>query len=914
MRVVCVALLAVAGNAENMNGRYMVASGDRFDVPFNDDYASKGHEYFDVWAPEMATHYGEVFWTNQGNQPLPQEIVERFKGKVMAITGYEQDQVMVTPTGKPGLNPEKDVSVPINWAYNHHYMAWMTGEHSEMKMVDADINDVSAHGSPMKMVAIEQDTAAFRADTRIPTSQMFSEGNGGESRKSFHGYPDGFAQLIESPDKWHITPMQIDTRNRDCGVTPESVNNCTPSNFGFIPGIEPKQARYGRKAEKGTNYSGVLECPCNSRYGGDPWFYPDAQTKLLEHNYMAVSNGNCGPGKIVHTEKTCFEVAPTIGIHAKHFLNKTVADPKLPPACSVVAEKDGTATVYFNTAGNGTCKSSTKKSGEVTTEVGVTFGLALQGLPASSTFLHLGKGKYCQNNHIGLIKAFAPKTSSVADETAAMKACEQYCSTDEKCWGCSVDCVPARSANAATGGCGTGKQGNWNAITSCGQFMHWQGLLDGDVSEKRMGGNATITLSGPSDVWFGIGINASNMADSPYTFVCNSSGVIEQKIGTCGSEAEHCAGDLLKSSVTVVSNTVKNRVRTIVLTRPFQGITDKHYSFDLVTDSSINVITAVGNSQVFAYHKAHAAGTVAVVALGDSTCVCDLGSTGKLCETNGTKCGSFTKNCVGPPAGSLKEQDNPTCSSRTYAGGLRCCGHKRIMLDADQEIRPELLRYHMKWRFWFQEYKPANKTMTKDGSALVTSKPSHYNLPRIYYQTEANAGEYDIQPAFRKPGEQIVGYPGWPLNTPTPGTTCTGTCPDGPDCECVHTIHYKWTVSNIRLIYAGGHCHAPACKSIELYRNDTGELLCRQLPYYGKGNVTHDKYDESGYLSLPPCLWGDEKGLDAPVWLPKNTPLLSIKKNFNTHRGHYGEMASWQMRGVNFPADGTLAESSGLFI
>ena len=27
-------------------------------------------------------------------------------------------------------------------------------------------------------------------------------------------------------------------------------------------------------------------------------------------------------------------------------------------------------------------------------------------------------------------------------------------------------------------------------------------------------------------------------------------------------------------------------------------------------------------------------------------------------------------------------------------------------------------------------------------------------------------------------------------------------------------------------------------------------------------------------------------------------PLLSIKKNRNTHVGHYGEMASWQMRGL----------------
>ena len=23
----------------------------------------------------------------------------------------------------------------------------------------------------------------------------------------------------------------------------------------------------------------------------------------------------------------------------------------------------------------------------------------------------------------------------------------------------------------------------------------------------------------------------------------------------------------------------------------------------------------------------------------------------------------------------------------------------------------------------------------------------------------------------------------WPVGTPTPGTTCTGSCPDGPDCE-----------------------------------------------------------------------------------------------------------------------------------
>lgn len=63
-----------------MNGRYLVASGGSQGVPFNDDYSSKGHEYFDVYSPELATHYGEVFWTDMGNNPIPKEIIERFKG------------------------------------------------------------------------------------------------------------------------------------------------------------------------------------------------------------------------------------------------------------------------------------------------------------------------------------------------------------------------------------------------------------------------------------------------------------------------------------------------------------------------------------------------------------------------------------------------------------------------------------------------------------------------------------------------------------------------------------------------------------------------------------------------------------------------------------------------------------------
>jgi len=303
--------------------------------------------------------------------------------------------------------------------------------------------------------------------------------------------------------------------------------------------------------------------------------------------------------------------------------------------------------------------------------------------------------------------------------------------------------------------------------------------------------------------------------------------------------------------------------------------------------------------------------------------VCNLGGSAELCETDGAGCNSFTKNCVAEKAsrtddsGSLLALQNPTCNSRQYSGGLMCCSHGRILLDADQiSAATDLLRYHMKLRFWFEEF-VANGSATSAPHARAGTSPSHNDLggkPYYYQQTEADASEYDVPPAFRaNEAEQIVGYPDWPVGKPTPGTTCTGDCPSGASCDCVHSISYNWTYSNARLIYANGHCHAPSCFGIWLFRNDVGhemELLCHQAPVWGQGNVTEgvavvnrtdsDKFDEAAYITLPPCLWGDDAGLKPSVLLPPNTPMVSIKKNHNTRMGHFGEMASWQMRGVDY--------------
>ena len=65
-----------------------------------------------MYAGPISTRYGEVFWRGLPPAPVPAEIQKRFDGKVIAITGYEQDQVI-----RHDMNDSsKDQSVPIYWA------------------------------------------------------------------------------------------------------------------------------------------------------------------------------------------------------------------------------------------------------------------------------------------------------------------------------------------------------------------------------------------------------------------------------------------------------------------------------------------------------------------------------------------------------------------------------------------------------------------------------------------------------------------------------------------------------------------------------------------------------------------------------------------------------------------------------
>ena len=94
----------------NMNGEYTIANGvPGVAKPFPTESAAYegGVEYFDVYSPLIETRYSQVYWTMMEPVKLPADIVARFDGKTMAITGHEADQVFKGEDGKP------DVSVPI---------------------------------------------------------------------------------------------------------------------------------------------------------------------------------------------------------------------------------------------------------------------------------------------------------------------------------------------------------------------------------------------------------------------------------------------------------------------------------------------------------------------------------------------------------------------------------------------------------------------------------------------------------------------------------------------------------------------------------------------------------------------------------------------------------------------------------
>ena len=278
--------------------------------------------------------------------------------------------------------------------------------------------------------------------------------------------------------------------------------------------------------------------------------------------------------------------------------------------------------------------------------------------------------------------------------------------------------------------------------TNCGEGSdHWTGSSNSatiDVSVfvdlKQLPSNngiAKITVTGPSSVWFGVAFGAKTftMSDEPYTIIADGNGnVYERKLGN------HDGGTKLSPSINILSNRVVDGKRSVLITRSFKGKSNDYYTFDPSSESTISILSASGEGPNFSYHgpKTRGGSSIQLIASGSYSCICNSGIKGSI---NGIP---FNRVCRPEPFGDLVRQQNPTCSVQSYQGGLFCCHHQNVLLDADQEQPDDVFSYHMKFRFYFQPYQDSN---------LPDKPPSHNNLIRLYYQTEAYAGEYDIPQA-----------------------------------------------------------------------------------------------------------------------------------------------------------------------
>jgi hypothetical protein len=778
----------VVKNYTNMNGFYNLSDTAHSDTSkFPENYHSYpgAPDYFEIYSPTISSLYSQVFWTRLPSVDLPIDIVERFKGKTMAVVGFEMDQVRRTKEG--------DVSVPINVAYNHHFESTMIGGGARFEKIEVENehdprlpDSITGHRRPNMSEAwiVVTDEDDMIAANGIPTSVGFGAANGGEYRKSFHGYAPGQAQLIYSPKQMSITPMQIDTWNRD---------KMNIEGGPFVPGPVPRTSLAPLSGPDAL-YSGLLECPVTTRL----------RKNIQGGSYEIKVQDNCQT--IIESPSECFAAAPKIDLPEGTNLTYSIADmPGFPSGCIAMVDS-------FN-GGNAS--------------VSVVYNKATAN--ASAT--------------------------------------------------CGASSPPMMVSEGST-----------DSLTTL------------KVKIDTPNDLVTISMTGPADVWFGVGFGATQMKNSPWAIIVEPSSGASSADATVSERklADNDPGQALKDSITVVSHTIdpSANTRTIVATRRLKGISPNYYTFNAVNDVSLNFINAVGSGPILAYHKDKTASSIEILPLGsqgDNFCICPSKpvpfgqgvGTFEYVET-GTKVGCCN-TCSDEPRSDMIKMQNPTCDLRTYAGGQLSCHHMWSLLDADQDIpwSDQPLNYSLKFRFWIQEYNetggsaaawPNADDKVVDGVSTDLSAPSHLSVRRTTWGI-ASPVEYDVP----KCDNQTLG------------------CSQTADGNWVHTIQGQWkpSPSNINIVAMHFHCHAPTCLSVALYNNKTGELICEEKPIYGgTGKIEGAGFDEPGYIAQPPCLFGDAAfGLDPPPNM--EDVVLHAVKTSNATYGHHGEMAWLQMMYVN---------------
>ena len=184
------------------------------------------------------------------------------------------------------------------------------------------------------------DQAQFVAEQVAPTphssNQFFSSANGGEYRKTYHGFAPGYALVVDSPTSFQVTPMQIDSWNRE----KMDISKDGPKPVKFVPGPLPRASL----APKDAAHSGLLECPMTTRL-----------TKVVDNSeYISRGEGNCiDVGDSIVTYQECYQAAAmTLSSNTTRkysFVNASGHDAHKPSGCTAtITGSSSLMKVYFN--------------------------------------------------------------------------------------------------------------------------------------------------------------------------------------------------------------------------------------------------------------------------------------------------------------------------------------------------------------------------------------------------------------------------------------------------------------------------------------------------------------------------------------------------------------------------------------
>lgn len=810
-------LWGMTAAAGNMNGDYHFAN----QLP-GTNATHRSQDYFDVYV-DLESVYGEVNW-GQHNTPLDPAFVAKYDGKMINIVGMEFD---IVRKGADGA----EVSIPSWEQYNHHYNNMVMGKGATLVKTGAPSVAADLHGT-QHLPGYHVVSAATGAAAPAYSNQFLPMGNGAESRKSFHFFPPGYGALVESPNAHQVSPMIIDTANRD------GTHGSPSTRHGVVP--------TSSNVQPDAMYSGLMECPCT-----DKW----------EKHVTSVatkSEGTCAVP--VASAEQCFEAAAELGL-SPVAANRTESSAASPQGCHVTGVPGG-YDVVFNTAASavpcGATAGWARMTGTTESLVDITVDLRPDPLaPAASI---VGEWSYVPGSSPQLHYTYDAVVTQAADGTYAAR-----------CVCTSPTCSPWSTISGGRVANGTLSlfAGAPGAISADGNTITFaNGPPGATVWRRAVDGNATITLSGPGGVWFGAGFGAADhsggaggsqgltMVGTPWAIVVSGSGVEERKLGN------HEPGTVLAPTVAVVSDTEAGGRRTVVLARRMRA-----GAFNFGAQAAFGVIDAVGASPALAHHKQEASATMYLVDVDAPTCVCKDGSgQGTLVgrEWGAQRCHPRPwSQLFDDPKWADNDRVNPTCLLKSYRGGLRCCTGGTVLLDRNQTVPQTKDNFQLKYRYYFEEVAGA--------SAVVDTFFT-------YWWTEYNNNEHDV-PACRA-GEECT-------------YQMTSNFTAGDMMAQTGALH---GAKGIELIHVHGHCHIGCQSMELWIMDDPAHprLLCKTKVVYGTGDAAHDEMGY--ILGNEPCIFGRaEDGYETPTVLKPTTKLMSVGYQNNTVT-RYGDMTQWQIQ------------------